>query len=246
MRACSTWQPGPADPIMDREGLDLWRIAIDFSPTNRLDSLLALLSAEERARAGRFTAADARTRFITVRAALRDILSRYLASDRLDVPFSSGPHGKPALAGSDLAFNLAHSGGMALVGVARGTEIGVDIEKIREGRDLENIAARFFSLAEESALARLSEEEYLPAFYRCWSRKEAVIKALGEGLACPLHSFDVSIGDHDPRLIEFRRPGIDAGRWTMLQVDLHPGYAAAAAATDPRSGIRGYTYVSPE
>jgi 4'-phosphopantetheinyl transferase len=176
---------------------------------------------------------------------LRTILARYTRIDPRDLAFSSGLHGKPHLNQSDLHFNLSHSEHIALLAVTRDTEVGIDIEHIDPRRTTEDIAARYFSPAEQTELANYPGEERRPAFFRCWSRKEAVIKALGEGLVCPLDSFDVSLDPHHTRLLALRREHANVTVWSMIAIDAHPDYAAAAALIGPCDHTAGYTF-TPE
>ena len=112
----------------------------------------------------------------------------------------------------------------------RGREVGVDVEKVRRQNDVEKIAERFFSLHERRELERVSGDDLHQAFFRCWTRKEAYIKAKGEGLSLPLHQFDVSI-DPNPKqaLLATRPDASEAGRWELFNISINPGYAAALA-----------------
>jgi 4'-phosphopantetheinyl transferase len=197
------------------------------------------LSDEERERANRFTNEPARNRFVAGRASLRIILSQYLYVTPSSLRFSAGAHGKLALADNALSFNLSHAGDYALIAVALAAPIGVDIEKMSASRNLADIAARFFSPAEQAALTRMEEGGRIDLFFRIWSRKEAVIKALGEGLACPLASFDVS-ADDDARLLAFRRVGIDAHAWFMMNIDAAPDYCGALAVIGSCKRVTGF------
>jgi 4'-phosphopantetheinyl transferase len=146
------------------------------------------------------------------------------------VRFRYGPRGKPMLDAEDglLRFNLSHSGDLALVAVSLGRDIGVDVERVRPDRDLERIATRFFSAAEVAALLALPRAERAGAFYRCWTRKEAYIKALGDGLAIPLDSFDVAFAPGaTAALLASRLDSAEARRWSMAALEPGPGYAGA-------------------
>jgi 4'-phosphopantetheinyl transferase len=160
--------------------------------------LMAALSAHERARAERFHRAGDRERFAVVRGALRTILADCGAgaADRLVI--APGAHGKPELSPpSPLRFNVSHSGGVGLVAVAFGCEVGVDVERIRYRLGLRTVARRFFAPAEVSALERLAPADFLTGFYRCWTRKEAYVKARGLGLRMALDGFEVDVGTTD-------------------------------------------------
>ena len=153
------------------------------------------LSADERRRAELFRRPEARRRFVAARVGLRVILGRYLGRGPADVPIDLEPAGKPRLAAagvgeSTLEFNLSHSGELALVAVADGGAVGVDVERLRPVKRLEEIAVRFFSRREHDAILAAAPAGRPDAFLRCWTGKEAVLKAIGLGLGHPLDSFD--------------------------------------------------------
>ncbi len=210
----------------------VWRCALDM-PDERVAALEGLLDEAERARAARFYFDRDRRRFIVSHGALRSVLSLYLRHDPRAIRFRQGPRRKPFLAGDpapSLRFNLAHSGERALVAVALNREIGVDIEMIKEQRAIRDIANRFFSPYEVGVLLALPEQERTAAFYRLWARKEAYLKARGDGLGLPLDSFDITLAPRDPpALLQTRYDPADAARWTLQDVPVEPGYAAAVA-----------------
>jgi 4'-phosphopantetheinyl transferase len=122
---------------------------------------------------------------------------------------------------------------LAVLALVRGREIGVDAEKIRPQPDAQKLAKRFFSALEQRFLEKLSGDELQRAFFRCWTRKEAYIKAKGEGLSLPLHAFDVSLGDDQPAALVGTRPDpTESGRWTLYDLSVGPGYSAALAAAN--------------
>jgi 4'-phosphopantetheinyl transferase len=216
----------------------VWRTSLDdLFP--HVEGLAGTLSAEERQRAARFVVEHARLRFIVGRAILRDILSRYLYVAPTALRFEYGDEGKPALAGSDgsLQFNVSHSGPLALYAVTRGRSVGVDVEKIRPIPDAERVAERFFSSTERAALRALPEEQRLDAFYACWTRKEALVKALGGGLSIPLDAFDVSVEPERPaRLLGYRIESGERRSWSLRT--LHPGDGFMAAVCVERRDWR--------
>ncbi len=225
----SVWSSPPADLALGADEVHVWRVALD-QPDDVADRLGAALSADERGRAARLVTAALRRRFLVARGALRQILGRYTYLAPGAVRFRYGPRGKPMLDAEDglLRFNLSHSGDLALVAVSRGREIGVDVERIRPDRDLDRIATRFFSTVEVAALLALPRAERAEAFYHCWTRKEAYIKALGDGLAIPLDSFDVAFAPGAPAaLLASRLDPAETRRWSMAALDPGPGYAGA-------------------
>lgn len=219
-------RPGPA-PVGE---VHVWRVALDRSDES-VSPFQAVLARDERRRAERFHFARDRRRFSVTRGALRMLLARYLGGDPTDVDFEYGAHGKPRLAGDpSLRFNVSHSHELALLAFTHGAELGIDVERERRLEDLEEIAERFFSPRETTALRGLQPAQRPGAFFRCWTRKEAWIKATGDGLAQALHTFDVSLAPGEtPRLeVVSGRPG-EAERWWMADLEPAPGYAGALA-----------------
>jgi 4'-phosphopantetheinyl transferase len=161
--------------------------------------LRCFLSADEIGRVSRFQTEQARSRFVRTRGALRTILARSLDVTPERIKFSYSVNGKPALAGewhnSDLTFNVSHSADYALIGLTTGRAIGVDIEHVRPMLDSAAIASQYFSESEMRGIASLAEAERLRGFFRCWARKEAFMKATGEGMAIALNGFSVSLDD---------------------------------------------------
>jgi 4'-phosphopantetheinyl transferase len=160
------------------------------------------------------------------------ILAAYLTTDPKELRFSYSKKEKPLLgpehAGSDIKFNISHSGGIALLAFTRRREIGVDVEQLRRDFDVAAIARRFFSEKEQEQLAALAAQENFEGFFRCWTRKEAYVKATGEGLSLPLRQFDVSIAadDHDA-LLSTRPDDSEAALWSLREVPAGAGYVAA-------------------
>jgi 4'-phosphopantetheinyl transferase len=207
--------------------LHVWQADL-IEAAARYDHFHSLLSPEERQRSARFLSAEHSRRFIAAHGILRDVLSRYTGLAAAALSFETNAHGKPALPQeTGIAFNLSHSGNRLLIGVSAGAATGVDIEQVRERTSLLKIAQRFFSASECEALQAFPEEQRLAAFYRCWTRKEAYIKAKGKGLAIPLAAFEVSLGS-TPALLRTLNEADDAAGWTLWNIDAGPDYAAAA------------------
>lgn len=213
--------------------IHLWRA--DLAPAaEATDGLAALLSEDERRRSDGFQReADAR-RFVVARGVLRRLLGRYLAVEPATVTFRYGSHGKPELApchaASDLRFNLAHSGDVALYALTRGRRIGVDLERVRPLSDLEAVARIAFSGRERRELRDLPAAERTQAFFRGWTRKEAIAKALGEGLRRPLERTEVALGNaREPLLRALDGDRGAASRWSLRSVTMRRGYVAAVA-----------------
>ena len=192
----------------------------------------SLLSSDERERALRFHFPLHRRRFAASRGLLRIVLGAYLDTDPKTLCFRYSDKGKPALGGmhatSPLRFNLSHSENVVLLAVTLGREIGVDVEYMRPDLELESIAHRFFSAAECESFDTIPLAQKRVAFFNCWTRKEAFVKAKGDGLSLPLDQFDVSLAAGAPAEILATRP--DAGEkecWSMGPLDAGPDYAAA-------------------
>jgi 4'-phosphopantetheinyl transferase len=215
--------------ILEPGQVHVWNIVLD-QPDGLVQELRGLLSADELARADKFRVARGAERYIVGRSALRTLLGQYTGVPPEALVFAYNEFGKPELPGSDVCFNLSHSHGMALAAFARGRAIGVDIERIREEVIHERIADRFFSPAEARALASLPPRQQAEAFFNCWTRKEAWIKARGEGLSIALDSFEVTLVPGEPAQLLATRPDPEeAGRWSLHELDCEPGYAAALA-----------------
>ena len=176
-----------------------------------------ILNAEETARADRFLMDVHRNRFIAGRALLRDLLAGYLDEPPETIRFEYNEWGKPALApgftGRDLRFNLSHSQNLAMYAFVLERDVGVDIEMIRAEVANERVAENFFSPWEVETLRALSLEHQAEAFFNCWTRKEAYVKARGQGLSIDLKSFDVSLEPGEEAKI---LRGDDCAGWSLV------------------------------
>lgn len=192
----------------------------------------ALLSDEEQQRASRFVFDHDRRRFVAARARLRQLLAARLNVRPESVELVYGAHGKPTLArhfaDPDLRFNVSHCEDIAVYAFARGREIGIDVETVRVIRDAADVAARFFSRLENEAYLALDPGNRPLGFFTCWTRKEAFIKAIGEGLSHPLDEFDVSLAPDEPaRLLRIGSTPWDRCGWRMEGFSPAPGFVAA-------------------
>lgn len=224
------WNSAQTGHSLGDHMVEIWRADLEIDPRH-LPALPAHLSAPEQERAARFHFERDRRRFLVAHAALRSILSRYLGCPPREISFQTNPHGKPALdQAAGLHFNLAHSHQMALIAVTRLGEVGVDLEHVRPLDDLDALALRTFSAAEHRQLQTLTGAARQRAFFDCWARKEAYIKALGEGLSHPLQDFSVSLLPDEPaRLLDVRDNPDEVSRWTLQAIELPEAYAAAFA-----------------
>lgn len=215
-------------PELRLDEIHVWQANLD---EHEAAGLRLLLAADEISRADRFHFAKDRAHFTVARALLRKLLAGYLGTDAAELRFAYAEKGKPSLADSQQAavsFNLAHSQGRALYAFSRGREVGIDLEFIREDLESEKIAGRFFSPAELKALELVPPELRKQAFFECWTRKEAYIKARGEGLSLPLDEFDVSLRPGEPAvLLRNHKEPEEVARWTMRSLMAPSGYVAA-------------------
>jgi 4'-phosphopantetheinyl transferase len=216
--------------VLPADEVHVWRVDLaQVAPAEQRWE--PILSADERTRALRFHFTRDRQRYTATRALLRTVLSGYAGATPEELVFRYSKTGKPALQSGEsrrVEFNVSHSGEVALLAFARGRELGVDVEQIRENFDHDAIAGRFFSRQEQQQLAALPAVERYRGFFRCWTRKEAYIKADGSGLSLPLHQFDVSLGAGDSSLLLATRPdSAEAARWTLREVPAGGGYVAA-------------------
>ena len=228
------WPVPTANVTLSSDEVQIWRAALDLAPPH-VEVLRDILSEDEVNRADRFVFERDRTHFTVARGLLRLILGRYLQLEPRQLRFSYSRYGKPALIlpadVDNLSFNLSHAHGLALYAFARGRDLGVDIEYVRPIPDVERIAERFFSAREQASLQTLPQDQRLEAFFTCWTRKEAYIKARGEGLSLPLDQFDVSLAPGEPAALLGARTDLHAAlRWSLRALDPGPGYVAALAA----------------
>ena len=236
-RLDSTWTEPPSSPSLETGTVHVWRIALN-QEDDRLERFRQTLEAGELERAGRFHFDKDRRHFIVARGFLRSVVARYLGSQPEALRFEYGAYGKPAL-GSEhtLRFNLSHSNEVALLAVSLDAEIGVDVEHIRADFASEDIARRYFSRAEVEVFNALPPEERVAAFFRCWTRKEAYIKAIGKGFSQSLSAFDVTLAPGmAPALL--RAEDDDASRWWMSDIEVGEGYAGALIVERPVAQVR--------
>jgi 4'-phosphopantetheinyl transferase len=220
----------------------VWRVDLDGQLLTREKE--GILSPEERARAKAFVFARDRRRYTVSHWALRMVLARYLSADPAALRFAQPPGEKPrVVSSSDLSFNLSHSGERAVIAVARGREVGIDTEEVRDLADMEALASRCFAAGELASWRGLPPGARKLAFFATWTRKEAYLKALGDGLARPLDSFDVTVGTDDrPRLLRDTYDPTAGSRWTFLALDAGPEYATTLAMAGSPVRVVSWTF----
>lgn len=229
-----TWLAAPASPTLSKEEIHVWRAHLDGAVA-RTEWLRRTLAPDEVQRAGRFRFTEDRHRFIVARGLLRAILARYLSVPPEQVRLCYGVCGKPALAaqplGGEVHFSVSHSHDLALYAIARGRRVGIDVEHIRPIPEARQIVERFFSVQERALFRALAPDERVEAFFRCWTYKEAYMKAQGEGLTLALDRFNVPVAPGEPgKLLNVDGDPWEASRWSLWELRPMPGYAAALAA----------------
>jgi 4'-phosphopantetheinyl transferase len=228
----TSWPQGPLEPSFPTDRIDVWRVRLDES--SKISPHAAILSCEELTRGNRFRFETDRLHFIRCRLALRDLLSRYLGIPAEEVTFEYQFSGKPELPAQQnpcqLRFNVSHSGHLALIALSAKHNLGIDVEKTRLDLDIAALAERFFSARERVGLQALPDHLRLSGFFACWTRKEAFLKATGEGLGFPLSEFSVSTHpEATPQLEEIRGDANAAQRWFVADLDTSQGYRASVA-----------------
>jgi 4'-phosphopantetheinyl transferase len=232
----SRWLTPPRSPRLSADEVHVWRASLMRSE-EEMGTLLRSLSEDELLRAYRFHFPRDRARFIAARGILREILGRYTRTPPECVRFGYNAYGKPELLDAEererLRFNLSHAGRVALFAVASGREVGVDVETLRDDLACAELAAEFFSRGEVEALTALPARARTRAFFNCWTRKEAYIKARGMGLSLPLDCFDVSLAPGEPAALLATRGGEpEATRWSLHEIDVGTNHVAALAVED--------------
>jgi 4'-phosphopantetheinyl transferase len=240
------WGPAPVSNELSEGEAHVWRALLD-QPADIIARFAPLLSHDEYQRAERFHCPLDHRRFIAGRGILRKIVSAYLPHAPDEIRFVYNEYGKPFISDDQnrgaLGFNLSHSNGMALYAVARGRCVGVDIEHMREDFATLDVAERFFSKTEFEALRAAPDDRRTKAFFNCWSRKEAYIKAIGMGVSYPLEGFTVSLASNvPPALLKVGADAAEAARWNMYESDVAEGYAAALIVEKPPVSLRRFQW----
>lgn len=221
-------------PSLPHGEIHIWQADLNLQ-ADHTDILWPLLSDREKPRAASFHFEQDRNRYIIAHGTLRQLIGRYLNVPAQEVLFNYGDYGKPELdtehADGHIYFNMSHSSGTALYGFARACPIGVDIEKIKEISEMDNVVDQFFSANEKKIFNKFAPAKKMRAFYRCWTLKEAFVKATGQGLNFPLNSLDVSIDpDEAPRLFKVNGDEKEASQWLIQELTPGNGMAAAVSA----------------
>lgn len=228
------WQTPPVNLALGENEIHVWRASLDWSAID-VYQLQTTLAEDERNRAARFYFHKDREHYMACRGFLREILGRYLHVAPGEIRLSYGPYGKPQLGSSmcrrDISFNVSHSHGLALIAVASEREVGVDIEYVRQDVEIESIAEHFFAPSEKAVIRALTGHQQRETFYRCWTRKEAFLKARGDGMTCPLDQFEVSVEPGSSAVLpSAHADSRESARWSMQDLAIDAGYVATVAA----------------
>ncbi len=244
----NVWKTAPEQLELTFGEMHVWGVSL-LPAAPLLKRFKDTLSPDEHTRVKRFKFPRLRRRFIASQGYLRHILGRYLQQPPHALEFQRTERGKPFLSipqAHNVCFNVSHSHDMAVYGIMLEHEIGIDVEYLRPMPDAEQIATRFFSASEQVSLLALPAEQRVPAFFRCWTRKEAFIKAIGEGLYYPLDKFSVSLTPNEPaRLLTVADKPEEAACWSLHEFKPAPDYIAALAVRSPVTHIK-YWWMTEE
>lgn len=242
------WSVAPQTVELGKDEIHVWRVHLDDYDDRTLDQLKATLAPDEKARAERLVFPRDRNAFVATRGILRELLGRYLGRLPAQIEFDYGPQGKPRLRPelskekespkTSVQFNVSHSHGVALLAFAIARQVGVDVELVRPDFAGEGIAERYFSPQEVTELRNLPASLRDESFFLCWTRKEAYIKARGEGLHVPLDSFHVSLTPGKPEILQ----AADSSRWSLRSLRPAPRYAGALVGEGKGWRLRGWDW----
>jgi 4'-phosphopantetheinyl transferase len=236
MHDAREWNANTADAILAEGEVHVWRAHLDCGAA-ALERYHASLSADEKDRAGRFRFDKDRNSFVATRGILRDLLGKYAGRAPAEIEFEYGERGKPSLRANDhsnVQFNVSGSHGLALFGFALGRQLGIDVELIRPDFVAEKIAARYFAPREVEELRSLPPSQLAEGFFRGWTRKEAYIKARGEGMRISLNSFSISLTPGQPATLQCE----DCERWSLYSLEPGENYEGALVAEGKNLRIR--------
>ena len=250
MQTNRPWPTLAQPPDLVADEVHAWSIALDVSPEH-YEELLTTLAPNEQRLADSFRLEQPRQTFVVTRAALRTLLGAYLELEPSEIALGADGNQKPRLgaahAASGLQFNVSHSGGLALVAVARGCAVGIDVERVRDVGGLDQIAQRYFHSSENSALRQVADGERNAAFLHCWTAKEAILKAVGTGILGDLADFAVSVDAGWQGWVECA-DATSADQRTKCWLERltpHDEYVAAIACVNSRRTIRTYSFSFP-
>ena len=241
----ATWLSPPEHLSFLPNTVDVWRRIVDCSKTS-LQDLWSILSQDERDRALRFKFSHHRDRYIAARGILRRTLGTYLLVEPQTLSFSLGPRGKPYLDNQNAVFckfNVAHSHDLALYAISQDQEVGIDVESHRKNIDYQRMIPRILTENEASQFWALPRGDQQNAFFSCWTKKEAYLKARGSGLGFPLKHITVGIPTNQAtELLQVQGDSAEAARWSLKELLPGPGYSAAVVAAGSEWDVRCWEY----
>lgn len=222
------WESPGALPELGGD-VHAWRASVSAAAPFEAQ-LLRSLSRDELDRAGRFHFQRDRVQYIVAHAMLRCVIARYAHAAAASLDFDTGPFGKPSLRGdSPLEFNMSHSADVVIVAVTWGRRVGVDVEQWSESVEVESLAQTVFSPAESAYVLDQGAAERVPAFFQVWSRKEAYIKATGDGVSRGLDHFDVPLAPGGGSITD-RQVAEASNQWMLRDLSMECGYSGAVVA----------------
>lgn len=237
-----TWQEPITSQSLKTEEVDLWKIS-KYAHENKLESYWAVLNKEEKEKALRFRFTKDRNCAIIARGILRHLISTYIELKPEHINFKFGKNGKPFIDKYPIKFNVSHSADSIIIAFTKSHIIGVDVECTERDLDIKSVARSFFSDIEVKRLLKLDKEMHKQAFYNCWTRKEAFIKAEGSGLSFPLKEFSVSLeSTTDAELIETHWDQKEKNKWTLSAFTPAKNYIGALAVKGKIEKINYYCY----
>jgi 4'-phosphopantetheinyl transferase len=235
-----SWQQPPDKLPALETSVQVWAVRLD-DPTVDIEGGQEVLSDDERARAARFRFERHCRRYLAAHIALHEILRRYIGSSPARLSFELGANGKPRLMPAfacALEFNLSHSNEMALIAVSQGRELGVDIEHVRQTFEFQEVAERFFTTKEVAALRGLPQALQRQAFFKCWTSKEAFLKAKGTGLSGALDEVEISLTNNQHVRIAAAVPG-----WWLCELSPITDYEAALVGAGTPEPVHCYRWL---
>ena len=233
------WVKDVENAVLETEEVHIWQANLGLHKSS-LTSFLKLLSLDEKNRANKFKFKKDYLRFVIGRGILRKLLGKYVGINPTEISFQYGEYGKPSLPKQNLLqFNISHSKDLILLAFSRNVSLGVDLEYLNSHIEIKEIATRFFTKNEVKSLLALPEKQQIVGFFNCWTRKEAFIKAVGEGLSFPLDSFEVSLHPDKPaKLLATHWQSDDASKWSIHSIPLKQNFIGSLAVESTIKNIR--------
>jgi 4'-phosphopantetheinyl transferase len=234
------WQQPPLNLNLNLNEIHVWLLDLNLD-LHKVDQLSNILSEDELTRAKKFHFEHHQHRFIITRANLRFILSKYLKITAQEIEFIYSEKGKPSLVKTcnqeGIEFNLSHTDNLALYAFTKNQKIGVDLEKIKDNCDIENLAKRFFTNNEYQVISNLERKQQPQAFFQAWTSKEAYLKATGEGLGGGLENIEINLHSQERELVRIEGNKQLVENWTLEKIDINDDYIATLAVKNLKKEI---------